>query len=71
MQRRLSASEPRDAQKKVLKFTDAVAQEFTRCRVGGRMPRSTLSLGLAHMLAFMNSCMRVTVSEIVRESNRV
>jgi hypothetical protein len=54
-----------------LKFTDSAAQEFTRCRLGGPMPRSTLPLGLADMLAFMNSCLRVTVSEIVRESNRV
>jgi hypothetical protein len=57
--------------KYVLKFTDAAAQEFTRCRVRGPMPRSTLRLGLADMLAFMNSCLRITVSEIVRESNFV
>jgi hypothetical protein len=55
----------------VLKFTDAAAQELTRCRVRGPMPRSTLPLGLADMLAFMNSCLHITVSEIVRESNRV
>jgi hypothetical protein len=55
----------------VLDFPDAAKQVLTRCGFGGPMRRFSLLGRLADMLALMSSCLRGTVSEIVRESNRV
>jgi hypothetical protein len=61
----------RDAPKKGFNFPNNAAQVITQCRVGGPRPRSSLLGRLADMLALISSCLRGTVSEIVRESNRV
>jgi hypothetical protein len=61
----------RHAPKEVFNFPDTVAHVFTQCRVGGPRPRSSLLGRLADMLALISSCLRGTVNEIVRESNRV